>query len=110
MLRVPPWPRRWPRQVQQRFEDRDLGAADTVAVDAREQGGKVEAVGQWQSCMALSWRYEVFARVTAPAGDTTRVAPDSPNSSRPLGTDARTGGTAVPWTAAPRRLLKKSLL
>lgn len=31
---------------------------------------KVKAIGQWQSCMALSWRYEVFASMTAPEGDT----------------------------------------
>ncbi|MCF6379188.1 hypothetical protein L2K70_16370 [Nocardioides KLBMP 9356] len=44
-------------------------AAVPVAVRALE-GDKVKAFGQWQSCMALSWRYEVFASMTAPEGDT----------------------------------------
>lgn len=46
-------------------------AKTTVPLAVRAlAGGKVEAFGQWQSCMALSWRYEVFARITAPEGDT----------------------------------------
>lgn len=40
-----------------------------VAVRALD-AGEVKASGQWQSCMALSWRYEVFASMTAPEGDT----------------------------------------
>ena len=28
------------------------------------------ASAEWQSCMAISWRYEAFATLTAPAGDT----------------------------------------
>ena len=40
-----------------------------VAVRALEADG-VKAFGQWQSCMALSWRYEVLASMTAPEGDT----------------------------------------
>jgi hypothetical protein len=40
------------------------------AADALE-ARKVKAFGQWQSCMALSWRYEVFASMTAAEGDTT---------------------------------------
>ena len=40
-----------------------------VAVEALE-ADQVKAFGQWQSCMALSWRYEVFVSMTAPDGDT----------------------------------------
>jgi hypothetical protein len=40
-----------------------------VSVRALE-GTKVKSYGQWQSCMALSWRYEVFVSMTAPEGDT----------------------------------------
>ena len=40
-----------------------------VAVRALE-ADQVKAFGQWQSCMALSWRYEVFVNMTAPEGDT----------------------------------------
>ena len=29
-----------------------------------------KASAAWQSCMAISWRYEAFATLTAPAGDT----------------------------------------
>lgn len=52
----------------------DAGRAVPLAATAL--GARtVEAVGQWQSCMALSWRYEVFAQVTAPRGDSaTRLA------------------------------------
>lgn len=44
------------------------GRAVPLAARALE-ARTVEAVGEWQSCMALSWRYEVFAQVTAPRGD-----------------------------------------
>ena len=30
----------------------------------------VKAQGQWQSCMAISWRYEAFASITAGEGET----------------------------------------
>ncbi len=30
----------------------------------------VKARGQWQSCMAISWRYEAFATLTAAEGET----------------------------------------
>ncbi|RYC03852.1 hypothetical protein [Nocardioides zhouii] len=30
----------------------------------------VKAQGQWQSCMAISWRYEAFATITAGEGET----------------------------------------
>ena len=43
--------------------------ATPTVVDAL-RASKVKAFGQWQSCMALSWRYEVFASLTAPEGDT----------------------------------------
>lgn len=40
-----------------------------MAVEALE-ADQVKASGQWQSCMALSWRYEVFVSMTAPEGNT----------------------------------------
>lgn len=30
---------------------------------------RTEATAQWESCMAISWRYAAFASLTAPAGD-----------------------------------------
>ena len=32
----------------------------------------VKAQGQWQSCMAISWRYEAFATLTAADGETAQ--------------------------------------
>jgi hypothetical protein len=32
----------------------------------------VKAQGQWQSCMAISWRYEAFATITAAEGEATQ--------------------------------------
>ena len=47
-------------------------AEAAVPAAVRALGGReVKAFGHWQSCMALSWRYEVFASMTAPEGDTT---------------------------------------
>lgn len=36
----------------------------------------VRASRQWQSCMAISWRHEAFATLTAPAGDPTTQLDD----------------------------------
>ena len=47
-------------------------ATEAVPLTSRALGArKVEATSQWQSCMAISWRYEAFAEMTAPAGDPT---------------------------------------
>lgn len=32
---------------------------------------RTEATAQWESCMAISWRYAAFASLTAPAGDSS---------------------------------------
>lgn len=57
-----------------------VDSVERVTTDAAEvavpvsvralDAAKVKAFGQWQSCMALSWRYEVFVSMTAPEGDT----------------------------------------
>lgn len=54
-----------------RVEKTTTAAAELAVPSAVRalEAEKVEAFGQWQSCMALSWRYEVFASMTVPKGD-----------------------------------------
>lgn len=37
---------------------------------------RTEASAQWESCMAISWRYAAFASLTAPAGDSAAQLED----------------------------------
>lgn len=46
-------------------------AQEAVPLVAEALGADVvRASRQWQSCMAISWRHEAFATLSAPAGDT----------------------------------------
>ncbi|QSR30681.1 hypothetical protein CFI00_09295 [Nocardioides sp. S5] len=69
--------------------DADGSSVDSVESTTTERAQEAiplvaEALGadvvrgsqQWQSCMAISWRHEAFATLSAPAGDTTTQLDD----------------------------------
>lgn len=52
-------------------------AQEAIPLVAEALGADVvRASRQWQSCMAISWRHEAFATLSAPAGDTTTQLDD----------------------------------
>ena len=52
-------------------------AQEALPLVAEALGADVaRASRQWQSCMAISWRYEAFATLSAPAGDTATQLDD----------------------------------
>ena len=52
-------------------------AREAIPLVAEALGADVvRASRQWQSCMAISWRHEAFATLSAPAGDTSTQLDD----------------------------------
>jgi len=52
-------------------------AQEAIPLVSEALGAKAaRASSQWQSCMAISWRYEAFATVTAAAGETAAQLED----------------------------------
>lgn len=52
-------------------------AQEAIPLVAEALGAEeVRASRQWESCMAISWRYEAFATLTAPPGDATTQLDD----------------------------------